>query len=81
MDTLRIYGDDVYEVEKILERKKEHGKWMYKVRWKGYPPDEDSWEPGVNISANALRDFWNRNNIAPRRTTKASGGPHASKGG
>ncbi|XP_061484591.1 M-phase phosphoprotein 8 isoform X2 [Rhineura floridana] len=41
--------DDVYEVEKILDVKTEDGKILYKVRWKGYSPDDDTWEPEEHL--------------------------------
>lgn len=41
-----IMPDEVsYEVEMILDHKGTgKNRWFY-VRWKGYPPSEDSWEP------------------------------------
>ncbi|KAJ8785693.1 hypothetical protein J1605_007290 [Eschrichtius robustus] len=42
-------GEDVFEVEKILDMKVEGGKIVYKVRWKGYSPDDDTWEPEVHL--------------------------------
>ena len=72
-DTLRTFGDDVYYVDKILDRRKNSvGNWEYLVQWEGYSPDENSWEPGPNISANALKEFWKRRGIAGRRVKKAS---------
>ncbi|KAJ6662366.1 hypothetical protein lerEdw1_012530 [Lerista edwardsae] len=41
--------DDVFEVEKILDWKIEGGKTLYKVRWKGYSPDDDTWEPEAHL--------------------------------
>ncbi|NXU65411.1 MPP8 phase, partial [Horornis vulcanius] len=41
--------EDVFEVEKILDVKKEGGKILYKVRWKGYTSDDDTWEPEVHL--------------------------------
>ncbi|XP_060090812.1 M-phase phosphoprotein 8 isoform X2 [Heteronotia binoei] len=41
--------DDVFEVEKILDVKTEGGKILYKVRWKGYTSDDDTWEPEVHL--------------------------------
>ena len=37
--------DEEYEVERLLQRKLEKGHIFYLVRWKGYGPEEDSWEP------------------------------------
>jgi len=70
-DTLREFGDDVYEVEKITDRRQdENGRWQYLVKWVGYPDEENSWEPGPNISASALQRFWNDKGIQQRRKPK-----------
>ncbi|XP_062959348.1 M-phase phosphoprotein 8 [Cynocephalus volans] len=41
--------ENVFEVEKILDVKTEGGKTLYKVRWKGYTSDDDTWEPEVHL--------------------------------
>ncbi|NWI85838.1 MPP8 phase, partial [Pitta sordida] len=41
--------EDVFEVERILDVKTEEGKILYKVRWKGYTSDDDTWEPEVHL--------------------------------
>ncbi|XP_063161866.1 M-phase phosphoprotein 8 isoform X2 [Candoia aspera] len=41
--------NNVYEVEKILDMKTEDGQVKYKVRWKGYAPDDDTWEPEEHL--------------------------------
>ncbi|XP_065586170.1 M-phase phosphoprotein 8 isoform X3 [Cyrtonyx montezumae] len=41
--------EDVFEVEKILDVKTEEGIVLYKVRWKGYTSDDDTWEPEVHL--------------------------------
>ncbi|XP_070605896.1 M-phase phosphoprotein 8 isoform X2 [Erythrolamprus reginae] len=41
--------ENVYEVEKILDMKTEDGEVKYKVRWKGYAPDDDTWEPEEHL--------------------------------
>ncbi|NXG41107.1 MPP8 phase, partial [Psilopogon haemacephalus] len=41
--------EDVFEVEKILDVKTEGGEILYKVRWKGYTSDDDTWEPEVHL--------------------------------
>lgn len=40
---------DVYEVEKILDQKKQNGVWLYKIRWKGYGVESDTWEKESNL--------------------------------
>jgi hypothetical protein len=75
VDTLRTLGDDVYYVEEVLDRRKSStGGWEYLVKWEGYPSEENSWEPGPNISAGALNDFWKRRNIRARRSKKPASG-------
>jgi hypothetical protein len=42
-DTLRSYGNDVYEVDEILNRRRtEDDQWEYLVKWKGYNQEENS---------------------------------------
>ncbi|XP_012634071.2 M-phase phosphoprotein 8 isoform X4 [Microcebus murinus] len=52
-------GEDVFEVEKILDMKTEGGRVLYKVRWKGYTSDDDTWEPEVHLEdcKEVLLDF------------------------
>ena len=48
------YPDLDYEVEKILDHRIFKKKLQYKIRWKNYPPEHDSWEPAENINASDL---------------------------
>ncbi|XP_069495205.1 M-phase phosphoprotein 8 isoform X2 [Ambystoma mexicanum] len=41
--------EDVYEVEQIIDYKTEDGEVLYRVRWKGYTADEDTWEPASHL--------------------------------
>lgn len=36
--------DDVYNIEKIVDHKKENRKLMFLVRWEGYDSSDDSWK-------------------------------------
>ncbi|KAF8756857.1 hypothetical protein RHS01_03817 [Rhizoctonia solani] len=40
-----IEGEEEYEVEQIINSKKQRGKWFYLIKWKGYGPEDNSWEP------------------------------------
>lgn len=39
-----------YEVEQILDKRITNGKALYKIKWKGYPEDECTWEPEKNLT-------------------------------
>ena len=41
--------DELYSVERILDKKKIKGIWKYKVKWEGYTEDECTWEPIENL--------------------------------
>ena len=50
--------EDVYEVEKIIARtgNKDDKDGIFRIRWKGYSPEEDTWEraSGLRIGANEV---------------------------
>lgn len=47
--------EDVYEVEKIVCRKgsRTDKNGLFRVRWKGYPPEEDTWERASSLAEDA----------------------------
>ncbi|KAM9992125.1 hypothetical protein ACTFIZ_012793 [Dictyostelium cf. discoideum] len=40
---------DVFEVEKILDKRFQRGRIQYNVRWKGFSADYDTWEDEDNV--------------------------------
>ena len=43
-------GDnDIYYVEKILDRRKVNDRYEYKIKWEGYPLNQSTWEPLENL--------------------------------
>ncbi|QRW23230.1 Retrotransposable element Tf2 protein [Rhizoctonia solani] len=42
-----IRGEEEYKVEQIIDSKRQQGKWFYLIKWKGYGPEDNSWEPEV----------------------------------
>ena len=53
--------EENYEVERILEKKGVGKKLRYLVKWKGWPEEDNTWEPLENLDCrDKLLDFYNR---------------------
>ena len=53
-------GDQVFEVDRIVAQRKRGRAMQFLVAWKGYPPEENTWEPRSALTrsaAQALADF------------------------
>jgi hypothetical protein len=42
-------GEEQYQVEKLADWKAEDRIWKYRVRWEGYGPLDDTWEPASKL--------------------------------
>ncbi|KAF8721484.1 hypothetical protein RHS02_08897, partial [Rhizoctonia solani] len=60
-------GEEEYEVDRFVDWAAEDRIWKYMVRWKGYAPHEDTWEPAKDLQhcKDKLRDFFADNTDAP----------------
>jgi hypothetical protein len=43
------YGNDYFDVERIITRKYKGDKKYYLIKWEGYPLKDCSWEPATNL--------------------------------
>jgi hypothetical protein len=56
-----------YEVQMIMASRLQRGKLQYLVHWKGYPHEEDTWEPEEHLlnSTNLVHKFHRDNPSSP----------------
>jgi hypothetical protein len=60
---------DHYEVEKIVERKLELSVYKYLLKWKGYPPSQNTWQFESDLNCpKLLDDFLKRIGASGERT-------------
>ena len=57
----KSFLEQVYEVESILDHRGPPGNREYLVRWVGFTPADDSWEPETNIHTDeCIRAYWDK---------------------
>ena len=63
-----------YEVERVLDSRMHYRKLQYLVQWKGYGPENNSWEPADNLAncPELVNEFHQSNPSAPRRISAGS---------
>ena len=70
--SLVFNSEDVFLVDSIVGQKMVHGVMKYRVRWDGFMPSEDTWEPADNIADIVLNE-WRKKSKAPScNSTEAS---------
>lgn len=64
-----------YEVKDVVDHKTEKGVSYYLIRWKGYGPNDDTWEEEGTLSCQELIDKFNKK----KKDTKSRGRPASKK--
>ncbi|KAF8761020.1 hypothetical protein RHS01_01184 [Rhizoctonia solani] len=72
-----VDGEEEYKVEGITDMENRNGKWFFRVKWKGYGSEENTWEPRENLknAKKILKKF------EKEMKEKALGAAKALKGG
>ena len=56
-----VKAENVYEVQAIIDHKGTNGNYLYRVRWKDYKPEDDTWEPPSNFDdKRQIERYWQR---------------------
>ena len=53
-----VDGEEEYIIEAILQRQKKRGKVEYLIRWLGWGPEDDTWEPEENLANTEVLDHF-----------------------
>lgn len=74
----------IFQVSKIVGRRVKKGKVEYRVRWKDFPPEEDTWELGTNLRETCgllIREFnsqaRHKKELCPHPTTMTAYSSHS----
>lgn len=72
----------LYQVEDIIACKKAYGIFYYRIRWKGFGPSDDTWEPQKQLTPECresfrlrlekLRQHWRRSSSSSTPEAKAA---------
>jgi hypothetical protein len=63
--------DEEYVVDRIVSQRKKNGRMEYKVRWRGYNSQSDTWEPEAEVRDLAAMDVWEANRPQTRHGARA----------
>lgn len=73
---VEINGETEYLVEAIIGERRRAGKLEFKVRWKGFTSEEDTWEPLRNIQdLEAYDHYLQAKELRAKRKNTRSAGP------
>ncbi|KAH9270103.1 hypothetical protein BASA83_007778 [Batrachochytrium salamandrivorans] len=66
--------EEVYEVERIVDFRIEDGDEQFRIKWKGYPFSDNTWEPVDVVDAPILvKQFWDDHPLLKPGSKKAVG--------
>jgi transposase InsO family protein len=61
--------EDRWEVQAIVSHRGTPGNYEYKARWKGFTPDDDTWEPAEMFDdVDTIKTYWSKRRLEPDHT-------------
>ena len=69
LNTTDIIQNDVFQAEKILQKRTRKGETQYKIKWYDYPVSQATWEPVDNIIDKRLIDNYEKRTAHVRHIT------------
>jgi hypothetical protein len=65
--------DDTYVIDRFIShaRDEEDSCWLLRVRWAAYGPDDDTWEPALELPEELVRKYERRKSLSPGLLTSA----------
>lgn len=72
--------DQIYEVEKIIDKKNDGDTVKYLVKWEGYPISESTWEPISNLKnvLDLIEEYEKRLGVETKKSRPGSKKPKPS---
>ena len=73
MSRLPSENENEYDVDELVEHKREDGEDWYLVKWRGYSDTQSSWEPSTNVTRDLILEFNSRQTHPEVKTSSSTG--------
>lgn len=78
-EAIMVDGEEEFEIKTIIDCRRRQGQNQYLIKWKGFGPKENSWEPEANLHAPRLVQAFHRSH-PERRAQMGIRGLHVRRG-
>merc|ERR1712113_856863 len=66
----KLDANRLYQIDQIIDKRKINGIWKYLIKWEGYGPESNTWEPRENICKQFLCQFENERKLKQHQQQK-----------